>query len=42
MNILVKGGTGFIEAKFLSDCLASSDESVIKLDELTYAAYLKY
>jgi len=35
--ILVTGGAGFIGANFVLDWLAQSDETVINLDELTYA-----
>lgn len=35
--ILVTGGAGFIGSNFVLDWLAQSDETVINLDELTYA-----
>ena len=35
--ILVTGGAGFIGANFVLDWLATSDESVLNLDKLTYA-----
>jgi dTDP-glucose 4,6-dehydratase len=35
--ILVTGGAGFIGANFVLDWLAQSDETVINLDQLTYA-----
>ncbi|MGZ5819616.1 MAG: dTDP-glucose 4,6-dehydratase, partial [Burkholderiaceae bacterium] len=37
MSILVTGGAGFIGANFVLDWLAQSGETVINLDELTYA-----
>lgn len=40
MTILVTGGAGFIGAHFIRDWLAGSDEPVINLDKLTYAADL--
>jgi len=40
MTILVTGGAGFIGANFILNWLASSDESVINLDKLTYAGNL--
>lgn len=39
--ILVTGGAGFIGANFVLDWLARSDESVINLDNLTYAGNLQ-
>ena len=39
--ILVTGGAGFIGANFVLDWLATSQESVINLDKLTYAGNLK-
>ena len=41
MTILVTGGAGFIGANFILDWLAQSDESVINLDQLTYAGNLR-
>ncbi|EXI69581.1 MAG: dTDP-glucose 4,6-dehydratase [Candidatus Accumulibacter adjunctus] len=35
--ILVTGGAGFIGANFVLDWLATSDESIVNLDRLTYA-----
>lgn len=37
MTILVTGGAGFIGSNFILDWLASSEETVINLDKLTYA-----
>ena len=37
MTILVTGGAGFIGSNFVIDWLASSRETVINLDKLTYA-----
>ncbi|OFJ49542.1 dTDP-glucose 4,6-dehydratase [Janthinobacterium lividum] len=37
MSILVTGGAGFIGSNFVLDWLAASDETVINLDNLTYA-----
>ena len=37
MTILVTGGAGFIGANFVHDWLKLSDETVINLDQLTYA-----
>ncbi|MFA5172692.1 MAG: dTDP-glucose 4,6-dehydratase, partial [Sulfuriferula sp.] len=37
MSILVTGGAGFIGANFVLEWLAQSGETVINLDELTYA-----
>jgi dTDP-glucose 4,6-dehydratase len=37
MTILVTGGAGFIGANFVLDWLATSNESVVNLDKLTYA-----
>lgn len=39
--ILVTGGAGFIGSNFVFDWLAQSDEPVINLDALTYAADLE-
>ena len=39
--ILVTGGAGFIGANFVLDWLAQSGETVINLDELTYAGNLE-
>lgn len=41
MTILVTGGAGFIGANFVIDWLASSNETVINLDKLTYAGNLE-
>lgn len=41
MTILVTGGAGFIGANFILDWLAQRDESVINLDQLTYAGNLR-
>ncbi len=41
MTILVTGGAGFIGSNFVLDWLASSNESVINLDKLTYAGNLE-
>lgn len=41
MTILVTGGAGFIGSNFILDWLASSDESVVNLDKLTYAGNLE-
>lgn len=38
MRLLVTGGAGFIGAHFVRQRLASSDDSVVVLDALTYAA----
>ncbi|MDB6097046.1 MAG: dTDP-glucose 4,6-dehydratase [Francisellaceae bacterium] len=38
MSILVTGGSGFIGSHFILDWVASSDELIINLDKLTYAA----
>lgn len=38
--ILVTGGAGFIGANFVLDWMASSDESIVNLDKLTYAGNL--
>lgn len=40
MTILVTGGAGFIGSNFVLDWLASSNESVINVDILTYAGNL--
>ena len=40
MTILVTGGAGFIGANFVLDRLAHGDETVINLDQLTYAGNL--
>ncbi|MET3926544.1 dTDP-glucose 4,6-dehydratase [Devosia sp. 2618] len=40
MTILVTGGAGFIGSNFIHDWLASTDETVINLDKLTYAGNL--
>jgi dTDP-glucose 4,6-dehydratase len=37
MTILVTGGAGFIGSNFVLEWLATTDESVINLDKLTYA-----
>jgi dTDP-glucose 4,6-dehydratase len=37
LTIPVTGGAGFIGTNFVLDWLEESDESVINLDELTYA-----
>ena len=39
--LLVTGGAGFIGANFVLDWLASSNESVVNLDKLTYAGNLE-
>ena len=39
--ILVTGGAGFIGANFVLDWIASTDESVINIDKLTYAGNLE-
>ena len=39
--ILVTGGAGFIGSNFVLDWLALSDEPVLNLDALTYAAALR-
>ena len=41
MTILVTGGAGFIGANFVLDWLAQGDETVINLDQLTYAGNLR-
>ena len=41
MTILVTGGAGFIGSNFVLDWLASSDETVVNLDKLTYAGNLQ-
>jgi dTDP-glucose 4,6-dehydratase len=41
MAILVTGGAGFIGSNFVIDWLANYDETVINLDQLTYAGNLK-
>jgi dTDP-glucose 4,6-dehydratase len=41
MTILVSGGAGFIGGNFVLDWVASSDETVINLDKLTYAGNLE-
>ena len=40
MTILVTGGAGFIGSNFVHHWLATSDESVVNLDKLTYAGNL--
>ena len=41
MTLLVTGAAGFIGANFVLDWLASSQESIINLDKLTYAGNLE-
>jgi dTDP-glucose 4,6-dehydratase len=41
MSVLVTGGAGFIGSNFVLDWIASSDESVINLDKLTYAGNIE-
>ena len=41
MTILVTGGAGFIGGNFVLDWIASSIESVINIDKLTYAGNLQ-
>lgn len=41
MTILVTGGAGFIGSNFVLDWFASSDETVVNLDKLTYAGNLE-
>ena len=41
MTILVTGGAGFIGANFVLDWLASTHETVVNLDKLTYAGNLE-
>jgi dTDP-glucose 4,6-dehydratase len=41
MTILVTGGAGFIGSNFVLDWLATSNETVITLDKLTYAGNLQ-
>ena len=41
MRVLVTGGAGFIGSNFVLDWLAQSDEPVVNLDFLTYAANLE-
>ncbi len=41
MTILVTGAAGFIGSNFVLDWLAQSDETVINLDDLTYAGNLE-
>ncbi len=41
MTILVTGGAGFIGSNFVIDWLASSDETIVNLDKLTYAGNLQ-
>ena len=41
MTILVTGGAGFIGSNFVLDWLAQSDESILNLDNLTYAGNLE-
>ncbi|MBT9505834.1 dTDP-glucose 4,6-dehydratase [Rhodoferax sp.] len=41
MTILVTGGAGFIGSNFVLDCLSESDETIINLDQLTYAGNLQ-
>ena len=40
MSILVTGGAGFIGSNFVHQWLASSDETLVNLDKLTYAGNL--
>ena len=40
MTILVTGGAGFIGSNFVMDWLAQYDETLINLDNLTYAGNL--
>jgi len=40
MTLLVTGGAGFIGGNFVLDCLAHCDETVVNLDNLTYAGNL--
>jgi len=40
MTILVTGGAGFIGSNFVHQWLASSDETLVNLDKLTYAGNL--
>ena len=39
--LLVTGGAGFIGSNFVLDWLAQSDESIVNLDQLTYAGNLE-
>ena len=41
MTILVTGGAGFIGSNFVLEWLATSDETVVNLDALTYAGNLQ-
>jgi len=41
MSIIVTGAAGFIGSNFVLDWLAQSDETVINLDDLTYAGNLE-
>ncbi|NQY25924.1 MAG: dTDP-glucose 4,6-dehydratase [Piscirickettsiaceae bacterium] len=41
MSIFVTGGAGFIGANFILDWVASSDEPIINIDNLTYAGNLE-
>lgn len=41
MTIFVTGGAGFIDANFVLDWIACSDEPVVNLDKLTYAGNLE-
>ena len=41
MSILVTGGAGFIGSNFVLDWLGESDETVVNLDQLTYAGNLE-
>ena len=41
MTILVTGGAGFIGSNFVLDWLASSDETIVNLDKLSYAGNLR-
>jgi dTDP-glucose 4,6-dehydratase len=41
MSLLITGGAGFIGSNFVLDWLAQSDESVVNLDQLTYAGNLE-
>ena len=40
MTILVTGGAGFIGSNFVHHWLATTNESVVNLDKLTYAGNL--
>ena len=41
MTLLVTGGAGFIGSNFVLDWLGESDETVVNLDQLTYAGNLE-